>query len=46
MHQMPQYIPISLNAIEKRKVNLKELLKIKSGSDDELIKEAKSKGLF
>ena len=44
--EMPQYIPISLNAIEKRKVNLKELLKIKSGSDDELIKEAKSKGLF
>lgn len=43
---MPQYIPISLNAIEKRKVNLKELLKIKSGSDEELIKEAKSKGLF
>ena len=44
--EMPQYIPISLNAIEKRKVNLKELLKIKSGSDEELIKEAKSKGLF
>ena len=46
INDMPQYIPISLNAIEKRKVNLKELLKIKSGSDDELIKEAKSKGLF
>lgn len=44
--EMPQYIPISLNAIEKRKINLKELLKIKSGSDEELIKEAKSKGLF
>ncbi|SHL29398.1 response regulator [Flavobacterium saccharophilum] len=44
--EMPHYIPISLNAIEKRKVNLKELLKIKSGSDEELIKEAKSKGLF
>lgn len=45
-HTMPQYIPISLNAIEKRKINLKELLKIKTGSDDELVKEAKSKGLF
>lgn len=45
-NEMPQYIPISLNAIEKRKINLKELLKIKSGSDDELVKEAKSKGLF
>ncbi|MFB3386409.1 response regulator [Flavobacterium sp. LAR06] len=44
--EMPHYIPISLNAIEKRKVNLKELLKIKSGSDEDLIKEAKSKGLF
>ena len=44
--EMPQYIPISLNAIEKRKINLKELLKIKSGSDEELIKEAKNKGLF
>lgn len=43
---MSQYIPISLNAIEKRKVNLKELLKIKTGSDEELVKEAKSKGLF
>jgi DNA-binding NarL/FixJ family response regulator len=44
--EMSQYIPISLAAIEKRKVNLKELLKIKSGSDEELVKEAKSKGLF
>ncbi|TDO98382.1 response regulator transcription factor [Flavobacterium sp. 245] len=43
---MSQYIPISLAAIEKRKVNLKELLKIRSGSDEELLKEAKSKGLF
>ncbi|MEO8533386.1 MAG: response regulator [Flavobacterium sp.] len=43
---MPQYIPISLNAIEKRRVNLKELLKIKSGSDEDLVKEAKSKSLF
>ncbi|KUJ61465.1 histidine kinase [Flavobacteriaceae bacterium CRH] len=46
VNEMPQYIPISLNAIEKRRTNLKELLKIKSGSDEELVKEAKSKGLF
>ena len=39
-------IPISLNAIEKRKKHLKELLKIRSGSDEDLIKEARSKGLF
>ena len=43
---MPEYIPISLNAIEKRKLSLQELLKIKSGSDEELVKEAKKKGLF
>ncbi|KAF2514553.1 response regulator [Flavobacterium foetidum] len=43
---MPKYIPISFSAIEKRKKSMKELLKIKSGSDEDLIKEAKSKGLF
>jgi DNA-binding NarL/FixJ family response regulator len=45
VEDMPHYIPISLNAIQKRKVSLKELLKVK-GSDEELVKEAKSKGLF
>ena len=44
--EMPQYIPISLNAILRRKTNLKELLKIKSGDDLDLVKEAKNKGLF
>ncbi|MBO9582779.1 MAG: response regulator transcription factor [Flavobacterium sp.] len=46
IHEMLQNIPISLNAIEKRKKHLKELLKIRSGSDLDLVKEAKSKGLF
>lgn len=46
VYDMPQYIPISLNEIERRRVNLKELLKVRSGSDDDLIKEAKNKGLF
>ncbi|MFZ0596067.1 MAG: response regulator, partial [Flavobacterium sp.] len=32
VEDMPHYIPISLNAIQKRKVSLKELLKVK-GSD-------------
>ncbi|MBE8727429.1 response regulator [Flavobacterium hungaricum] len=45
-HEIPQHIPISLNAIEKRKSHLKELLKIKTSSDEDLVKEAKSKGLF
>ncbi|WP_338841777.1 response regulator [Flavobacterium ginsenosidimutans] len=44
--EMLQNIPISLNAVEKRKKHLKELLKIKNDSDEDLIKEAKSKGLF
>lgn len=46
IEDMPQYIPISLNAIKKRKLSLKELLKVKTGTDEELVKEAKSKGLF
>ncbi len=45
-NDMLQYIPISLNAIEKRKKHLKELLKIKNDSDEDLLKEAKNKGLF
>jgi len=46
INEMLQNIPISLNAVEKRKKHLKELLKIRSGSDEDLIKEARSKGLF
>lgn len=46
VNEMLHHIPISLNAIEKRKKHLKDLLKIRSGSDDDLVKEAKSKGLF
>lgn len=41
-----QYIPISLHAIEQRKVNLKELFKIEDGSDVDLIKEAKFRGVI
>jgi DNA-binding NarL/FixJ family response regulator len=43
---IPQYIPISLEAIEKRKQNLKELLNLKEDSDMELVREAKNKGLL
>lgn len=46
VYEMPQYIPISLTEIEKRRINLKELLKVRSGLDEDLVKEAKSKGLF
>jgi len=41
-----QYIPISLEAIEKRKLNLKKLLNVKDESDIELVREAKNKGLL
>lgn len=45
-HDIPQYVPISLEAIEKRKLNLKKLLDIDDDSDIELIREAKNKGLL
>ena len=40
------YIPISLEAIEKRKLNLKMLLNVIDESDIELVREAKNKGLL
>lgn len=43
---IPQYVPLSLSAIEKRKLNLKEILEIGGGSDVDLIREAKNKGLL
>ncbi|WP_268848563.1 response regulator [Flavobacterium aestivum] len=44
--EITQYIPISLSAIERRKIQLKELFKIDGGSDIELVREAKSKGII
>lgn len=46
LNDIPQYIPISLGAIERRKINLKELLKVEEGSDVELVREAKNRGLL
>jgi DNA-binding NarL/FixJ family response regulator len=43
---LPQYIPLSLSAIEKRKLNIRELLEVKGGSDIDLINEAKTKGVI
>lgn len=43
---IPQYVPLSLSAVEKRKLNLKEMLDVKGSSDIELITEAKNKGLI
>lgn len=43
---IPSFVPLSLSAVEKRKLNLKEILEVKGGSDIELIAEAKNKGLL
>lgn len=44
--EIPQYIPISLSAIERRKIQLKELFEIAEGSDIELVRKAKNKGII
>ncbi len=46
LQDIPQFVPISLNAIESRKANLKELLDVVSGEDSDLVKAAKNKGLI
>lgn len=43
---IPSFVPLSLSAVEKRKLNLKELLDVKGGSDVDLIRKAKDKGLL
>lgn len=43
---LTSYIPISLSAIETRKLNLKKLLGIANGTDMELVQIAKDRGLL
>jgi DNA-binding NarL/FixJ family response regulator len=43
---LPLYVPLSLSAIEKRKLNIGELLEVKEGNDIDLINEAKTKGVI
>ncbi len=43
---LPQYIPLSLSAIEKRKINIKDVLEVKADQDIDLINEAKIKGVI
>jgi DNA-binding NarL/FixJ family response regulator len=45
-NDISQYVPISIEAIEKRKLNLKKLLNLPEGSDIDLVREAKNKGLL
>ncbi len=43
---IPQYLPLSLNTVEKRKVALKQILATPDCDDKELIAEAKNKGII
>ena len=43
---LPTYIPLSLSAIEKRKLNIREILEVAGGTDVDLIREAKNKGVI
>jgi DNA-binding NarL/FixJ family response regulator len=45
-NQLPNYIPLSLSAIEKRKANLKKQLVFDSGTDKHLVEVAKKLGLI
>jgi DNA-binding NarL/FixJ family response regulator len=45
-NDISQYVPISIEAIEKRKLNLKKLLNLPEGSDIDLVREAKNRGLL
>ena len=46
LNDMNQYIPLTLAAIKQRKINLKKLLSVEQGSDGDLVREAKNKGLL
>ncbi|TCK55864.1 DNA-binding NarL/FixJ family response regulator [Flavobacterium sp. 90] len=43
---LPEYIPLSMSAIEKRKANIKDQLLLGKGSDKDLIEKAKKLGLL
>jgi hypothetical protein len=43
---LPNFIPLSLSSIEKRKANIKKQLILNSGSDKELIDIAKKLGFI
>ena len=43
---IPMYTSMSLSTIEKRKLSLKALFKVKGGLDEDLIREAREKGFL
>jgi two-component system response regulator NreC len=42
---MPNYLNITVSAIDKRKAHIKEVLNVRKGSDEDIIREAKDRGL-
>ncbi|MGL2993055.1 response regulator [Flavobacterium sp. TSSA_36] len=44
--EISQYLPISSSAIQRRMDDMKVLLELKEGTDEELVRVAKSKGLL
>lgn len=43
---IPLHISLSLSAVEKRKLNLKELFQIREGDDEDLLREARNRGFI
>lgn len=43
---IPNHLPINLSGVHKRKLKIKQLLKIDSGNDEDIIREAKIKGII
>ncbi|WP_395056156.1 response regulator [Flavobacterium sp.] len=43
---IPTYLPITLSGIKKRKLKIKQLLKIDFGSDEDIIRECKIRGFI
>ncbi len=43
---LPQYLPLSVSAIDKRKAQIKDYFLIEKGSDEDIIREAKRFGLI
>lgn len=43
---LPNYVPLSLSGVHKRKAKIKSVLNIDNGSDEAIIKEARKKGFI
>jgi two-component system, NarL family, response regulator NreC len=43
---MPEYIPLSISSIDKRKAQIKEFFEIEKGGDEDILREAKRAGFI